>query len=371
MILLLAALLTSAHALQYMGVNMAGADFGEGNLPGTHGKDYIWDVSSTSYFVQKGMNNMRLGFRWERLQRTLNGAFDSEEQARLVDSVAKIRAAGASVIIEPHNYARYHGQIISPKLNAEFVDLWKRLATMFKGDQGVIFELINEPQGLPSITEWVKTCNQAIAAIRSTGAKNLILVPGSRWTGGWSWMRADGAGPSNGAALLAITDSANNYGFTIHQYFDSDYSGKSTVCTHTASVLKDVTASLKQNNKRGYLTEFAGANNPECKKTIEGLLTYLEDNDDVWKGWNWWSAGAWWGDYMYSIQPKSGGVDRPQMDWVEPFLKKAPAPAPTPAPAPKPAPAPAPTPAPAPKPAPAPATQRWVCGKCKLEITYE
>jgi endoglucanase len=50
-------------------VNLAGADFGEGNLPGTFDVDYTYPTfEEVDYFVGKGMNVFRIPFRWERLQ---------------------------------------------------------------------------------------------------------------------------------------------------------------------------------------------------------------------------------------------------------------------------------------------------------------
>ena len=38
----------------------------------------------------------------------------------------------------------------------------------------------------------------------------------------------------------------------------------------------------------------------------------MRDNSDVWLGWTYWAAGAWWGDYPMSVEPKNG-ADRGQM----------------------------------------------------------
>lgn len=43
--------------LSWRGVSLAGAEFGEGSLPGTHGTHYIYpSVASVAYFKAKGMN---------------------------------------------------------------------------------------------------------------------------------------------------------------------------------------------------------------------------------------------------------------------------------------------------------------------------
>ncbi len=61
------------------GVNLAGAEFGEDNLPGVYGRDYTYNSEATfRYFAAKGLNLIRLCLRWERLQPLLLGPLDAE-----------------------------------------------------------------------------------------------------------------------------------------------------------------------------------------------------------------------------------------------------------------------------------------------------
>jgi endoglucanase len=43
------------------------------------------------------------------------------------------------------------------------------------------------------------------------------------------------------------------------------------------------------------------------------------DNTDVWLGWTYHTAGPWWGDYPFSIQPEDG-IDKPQMQVLSRYL---------------------------------------------------
>lgn len=320
---------SSQGGVYYKGVNLAIAEFGadawgNGKLPGTYGVDYIYPTSAeTDYFISKGMNTIRLPFRWERLQPTLGGSFDSKEVGYLDAYVKDATGKGAYVIIDPHNYARFGNRLIDGGngfdksiSDAQFADFWGKLAERYKSNNKVIFGLMNEPHDM-NTTAWVNAANAAIEAIRASGAKNLILVPGNAWTGAHSWVAS-----GNSSAMLKIKDSVNNYAFEVHQYLDSDSSGTHTACVSTtigAERMAVFTQWLKDNNKKGFLGEFAGADNAICREAIKGQLQYMEDNKDVWIGWTWWAAGAWWGDYMFTITPKSG-VDRPQMSWLTPFL---------------------------------------------------
>ena len=51
--------------------------------------------------------------------------------------------------------------------------------------------------------------------------------------------------------------------------------------------------------------------NDNCLHGLDILLTHLHANSDVWMGWTYWAAGAWWGTrYPMSVQPIDG--PRPQ-----------------------------------------------------------
>ena len=58
----------------------------------------------------------------------------------------------AHVVLDPHNYARYNGSIIGSGVlpYASFNDFWTRVANEFKGNDKVIFGLMNEPNTMPT-----------------------------------------------------------------------------------------------------------------------------------------------------------------------------------------------------------------------------
>jgi endoglucanase len=94
----------------------------------------------------------------------------------------------------------------------------------------------------------------------------------------------------------------------MHQYLDSDGSGTSATCVNNTIGVDRVTSAtqwLKQNNKLGFLGEFAGGNNQICEQAIQGMLSYMQANSDVWLGASWWGGGPWWGTYIYAFEPPS------------------------------------------------------------------
>lgn len=315
---------TNTTGLAWRGISLAGAEFGESNLPGVYGTHYIYpEVSSVNYFRDKGMNLIRLPFRWERLQPTLQQAFDATELARLTNFVNGATAAGMNVLIDPHNYARWHDKVIGSAdvPNAAFADFWSRLASQFKGNSKVIFGLMNEPNNMPT-EQWLSAANAALAAIRATGATNAVTVPGNAWTGAYSWSD-NWYGTPNATVMKGINDPARNMVLEVHQYLDGNSSGASPTCV-SATIgkerLQNFTTWLRSNGYRALLGEVAVGANTTCNQAIVDMFTHLQSNADVWQGWTWWAAGPWWGSYAFSLEP-NGSTEKPQMATIAPFLK--------------------------------------------------
>jgi endoglucanase len=322
-------------ALTYTGTNLAGADFGEGNLPGTYNVHYTYPTSAeVNYFLGKGMNTFRLPFRWERLQQSLNAPFNAAELTRLDSFVNYATAQGAYVVLDPHNYARYHGGVIGSGSvpQASFGDFWSRLANEYKDNPRVIFGLMNEPNTMPT-EQWRDAANAAIVAIRNTGATNLILVPGNAWTGAHSWTQ-NWYGTPNSVAMLTIADPGNNFAFDVHQYLDDNSAGDDAGVVSQSigqQRLVQFTNWLHANNRRGFLGEFAVANSTIGTsgaqigdEAIHNMLNYIQANGDVWLGWTWWAAGPWWGNYMFTLEPTNLGqpnqADRAAMGVLQPHF---------------------------------------------------
>jgi hypothetical protein len=103
--------------------------------------------------------------------------------------------------------------------------LWRSLATAFKAHPAVLFDLYNEPHGLGSTANeqwrcWEQGCGEyagmsgLVAAIRSTGARNVILLGGLGWAADDSeWLKYEPHDPLHQLAA------------TFHVYYDH------TLCT--------------------------------------------------------------------------------------------------------------------------------------------
>jgi endoglucanase len=302
------------------GVNLAGAQFGETHLPGTFGTDYTYPTSAeTAHFVGLGMNAVRLGFLWERLQHGLQGPLDATELGRLDAYVDDATQQGAHVIIEIHNYARYNGQVVgqagSSVTAADLADFWGKVAAHYQANPRVIFGLMNEPHDMDT-TLWLNDANAAIQAIRTAGATQLILVPGNAYTGAWTWSDT-WYGTPNATVMGGVVDPGNHFAIEVHQYLDSDGSGTSASCvsaTVGSQRLAGFTQWLVANHLQGYLGEFGSGTDATCLAALDDMLGYMDLHRDVWLGWTAWAAGPWWGpSYILTLEPDAQGHDQPQL----------------------------------------------------------
>jgi endoglucanase len=347
LVALAASVLAFSHAmaqLDFTGVNLTGAEYGQGIYPGEPGTNYIYPTDAeVDYFMSKGMNTFRVPFSWERMQQTLSGPLNTAQLGYMDSLVNYATSKGAYVILDPHNFAAYLqagdstssviGATGSSVTTADFADLWSRLAAHYSGNSHVIFGLMNEPVGIDNgggrpggTTEaWLNSANSAISAIRTAGATNLILVPGNGYDGAWSWTQSDPSsnsnfyGTANSLVMNQIVDPGNNYAYEVHQYFDDNSSGSSTTITNndpTIGVqrLTAFTNWLETNHVRGFLGEFGAGTDNTSLQTMTDTLTYLDANSSAWMGWTYWDAPppGWNTSDPFSVTPNGSG-DQPQM----------------------------------------------------------
>jgi len=302
----------------YRGVNLSGAEYGEAD--GIYGTNFIYPSESTvRYFADKGMKIIRLPFLWERLQPVRNGGLERNELERLESAVELIKTHGMKVILDPHNFGYYRGQrMMTPGLGApEFANFWVRLSLEFANDEDVLFGLMNEPFDITA-EDWLIAANQAISGIRATGAKNMILVPGTHWSGASTWLQ-DLPNGNNSKVMSAVVDPADNFIYEIHQYLDEDGSGTHETCPNARLALEGlegVTGWLKEQNARGLLGEFGGSKEQACLDGLRAMVEFMDENREQWLGWTYWAAGEWWPESEgNNIQPTAKG-DRPQLHAV-------------------------------------------------------
>jgi aryl-phospho-beta-D-glucosidase BglC (GH1 family) len=316
---------TATGGMNLIGVNIAGGEFGS-KVPGVLGTDYIYpSTQEIDYYASQGMTAIRVPFLIERLENSPNGAFSQHDLQQLQSIVAYAATKGIDVILDPHNYGYAWGQEILPgnTTEREYDTFMSRFAAAFKSDHNVIFGLMNQPhQQTP--TQQAHINNDAIAAIRGVGATQELLVPGTDWDGGWTWLSSGNAAAINPSTIV---DPDHNYAIEVHQYLDSDGSG-----THFSPItdpnigperLTAVTHWAEGNGVKLFLGETGVPSDSQSLTALQNELGYMEQNSSVWQGVAYWAGGAWWGNYPMSIEPTGLGTgtvtNAPQMNILKQF----------------------------------------------------
>lgn len=301
-----------------IGINLSGAEFGKGHRYGT---DYIYpSAAELAYYAAKGVEMVRLPFKWERMQKTLDGDLDPAELGRLKQFLANADAVGVKVIIDLHNYGRYGGNAIgTDKVSvAQFADFWSKMATAVGNSPALLgYDLMNEPHDMPSKTAWPTAAQAAVDAIRAVDTDTKIYVSGDGWSSARMWTAFNDA--------LLIKDPSNKIVYQAHIYFDNDgagiydqnYDGEKAYATMGMDRIRNFTDWLAKNNVEGFIGEFAvPGNDPRWLTVLDNFLAGLEE---MGLDGTYWGGGAWFGNYALGLR-YGDGTDRPQLDVLEKYL---------------------------------------------------
>jgi hypothetical protein len=195
---------------------------------------YHYDTQDTfDYIASRGLDTVKIEFRWEILQRQLGGPLHSKSLERLAAVVDRARSAGLKVILSMHNFGAYwlwdgeqgvRRPIGTAKVPFKYyANIWKRLSDNFKDVPDVSYAIMSEPVGLKPKGElspaqvWEKASQRAVDTIRANGDDHMILVNGYRWSSLADWPDIH--------PVPWINDPANNFFYTAHHYWDRDGSG--------------------------------------------------------------------------------------------------------------------------------------------------
>lgn len=307
------------------GIVMCGAEFGQSKMPGLINKDYIYPtLSQFKYYASKGIKQIALPIRWERVQQKLFAPLDGLNIKKIEEVLQFAEATNIKIILDIHNYGRYRINNIDVPMGTSqvsieaFADVWKKLATHFKNSKQIMgYQIMAEPHDLAEGV-WYKAAQLAIFKIRETQVEIPLIIDGDNWASAFNWKKY-----SND--LKNLKDPANNIIYSAHCYFDEDGSGTykkgyATNYYHDDIGIEKVRPFiewLKENNKRGFIGEYGIPNNDERYIIImEKFLQYLQDYNI---GSNYWAAGSWWHNYPLSIEPITG-KEKPQMAILKKFL---------------------------------------------------
>lgn len=312
----------SRHEALPYGVNLAGAEFfhhkmeGQGKL----NKDYYYPTTKElDYWHSRGMDLIRLPFKWERLQRTLNGPMDKEELDTIKSILDQAQQRGMQVLIDMHNYGRRSvngkayiiGDEVMPN---DFGQFWAAFAREVKGHPALFgYGLCNEPHDMLASTPWKNIAQTAIDSIRLYDTVTPIVVGGNHWSSAERWQKLSNE-------LRELRDPKDNLIFEAHCYFDIDASGiyrkgydeEHAYPTVGVDRVRPFVEWLKENNFRGLVGEYGiPADDERWMDCLDNFMRYLHENG---VGGTYWAAGARWNKYILGVHPTNNyKTDRPQL----------------------------------------------------------
>jgi endoglucanase len=324
------------------GVNLAAMEFG--NDPGVYQWDYTTPtLAEMQYYCHtsaapidadtgKGLCLFRLPVILERLEPELmttksatiiNAAYTGLIKSVLVNAAS----VGAKVVVDMHDFGgfwNYHTQMWYPLNNSGpfyptyLARAWRQLATALAGSPGLGgYDLMNEPNSLPTAAVWPQSAQLTTTAIRSVDPATPIYIEGDFYASAAAWTTYN--------ATLNIHDPANKIIYEAHVYGDSDDSG-----THydwpteaAAGVTVNTIAQRVQgyigwckSRKRSCMIGEVGVPNNNANWTAELANGLAAMRAGGLQSFTYWAGGPWWGSYPLSIEPSWTGSayqDAPQM----------------------------------------------------------
>ncbi|KAF2424390.1 cellulase-domain-containing protein [Tothia fuscella] len=311
-----------ASRVRFAGTNIAGFDFGCG-IDGTCDTTKAFDVAGKSNGIQQmqhfvkddGLNAFRLPVSWQFLVNNKLGApLDATNLATYDQLVQGCVTSGAAMcIIDIHNYARWNNMIIAQTpggpTNEQLASLWSQLATKYKDQPQVAFDIMNEPHDIPDLKAWGHSSQVAVTAIRNAGAKQTILLPGTNFASAELFI-------SSGSAdvLSRVTNPGGGIDglvYNVHKYLDADNSGTNAECAknNIDTAFKPLAAYLRTNQRMAMLTETGGGPNAQsCMAMLCQQNDFINANADVYLGVVSWAAGGFDQNYVITQTPKMVGT---------------------------------------------------------------
>lgn len=302
-----------------VGVNLSGAEFGGSGM--RYGYDYIYpSAADLSFYTDRSITLVRLPFKWERMQRELEGPLDAAELNRLKTFLTAAEEQGVQVILDLHNFGRYHGKPIGSEEVpiAAFADFWARLSAALEDHPATIaYDLMNEPHDMGDRSIWPAAAQAAVDAIRAVDMSRAIYVQGDGWSGAANWAKYN--------ADLNIVDPADNLYYEAHVYFDANNAGtyKGSYDAEHATPetgvkrLKPFLDWLAAHDAKGFIGEFSVPDNDPRWLTV--LDEFLDAMVSAGLSGTYWGAGPWWGSYPMALRGPDG-LENPQMDIVERYV---------------------------------------------------
>ena len=226
---------------------------------------------------------------WLGINGLPNGSNASAYQTAIEGYVNLLRQNGLYVIVDLHwnngGGSQSNGQTQMADLD-HAPAFWTGVAGAFKGDQGVVFDLYNEPHDIAwscwqnggcQVNGWnVAGMNQLITAVRGTGATNVVMAGGISYSGDLSEWLAN-----------KPSDPMGNLAASFHSYNFSNCNTSSCWSSQLqplAAQVPIITGEMGENDCQG---ANPGANVSAGTDYINGYMSWADSNGVSYLAWAW------------------------------------------------------------------------------------
>lgn len=323
---------TYAEKMPFRGVNMSGFEWSTTYNPALNPQS-----SWLPYYIKKGANIIRVPIKWSYIQPNLNDSINfSSDYAKSVDTfINNATASGLYVILDLHAYMRYCigalagncSQIVTAD---QLANTWKQLATHYKDNPKIIFDVMNEPNHMRTKDVYDKTIT-AIKAIKETGATNYLAIEGNAWTGANSWTDDwyDNGDPNSEfftPAKITQDTGYKNILINMHLYFSDSNGGGggSPLCGVTKDTVLEkekankLTEWIKTTGAKVIMTEIGAGNDANCTEVVNTYMDFMMKNATTlnsdgagFVGWVIWNGNPNEQDGT-SVYPEGNGAEKMQ-----------------------------------------------------------
>jgi endoglucanase len=263
-----------------------------------------------------GFDSVRVPVRWSaHAAGEAPFTIDAPFLRRVSEVVDQARRAGLVVVVNVHHYDEIFKEPDAHE--ARLVALWRQIATQFRDrDDGVYFELLNEPHGALTNPRWNAMLARLLAAVRETNPIRPVVVG----PGGWNNFRH--------LEKLELPQADRRLIATFHYYepFEFTHQGASWVAgsgrwkgrtwrataDEVAQVRKDfdlVAAWSKKHERPVYLGEFGAYSAADMPSRALWTETVVHEARARGFSFAYWEFGSGFG--AYDVRAKT---------WREPLL---------------------------------------------------
>lgn len=293
------------------GVNLAGAEFG--GFAFWQKNPDEWD-----YYNSKGLNLIRVPFKWERIQSSLYGSVDFSDLDDIIDLAD---ARGMKVILDMHNYARYNGDVIGTTNvpNAAFEDVWRKIADHYKNETCIYgYGIMNEPHGTGGL--WPAAAQAAADGIRDVDSNNWIIVGGESYSSASAWRDVN---PN-----LDVNDPQDKVMYEAHVYFDTSwpagdgsygsYGSENPAVDRGVRLMNPFILWLQEKGYRGFVGEYGVPKNDiRWNPLLDEFMSHITSHG---LSGTYWAGGENWNNYPLDCSPTNNyTTDSNQMIVLEQY----------------------------------------------------